>query len=65
MVAINLRSRLLTSKNGLTHVRKSGEDVIINTSFLASTKPFTLISHKNARTAGIALSEQLAERNAA
>jgi NAD(P)-dependent dehydrogenase (short-subunit alcohol dehydrogenase family) len=64
MVAINLRSRLLTSKNGLTHVRKSGEDIIINTSFLALTKPFTLISHKNAKTKGIALSEQFAERNA-
>jgi NAD(P)-dependent dehydrogenase (short-subunit alcohol dehydrogenase family) len=64
MVAINLLSKLLTSKNGLTHVRESGEDVIINISFLASTKPFPLISHKNAKTAGIAFSEQLAERKA-
>jgi len=44
-------------------VRESGTDVIINISFLAPTKPFPLISHKNTKTAGIALSEQLAEPN--
>ena len=64
MVAINLRSMVLTSKHVLPHMREAGAGVIINISSLAAIKPFPLIGYKTTKAAVIALTEQLAASNA-
>ena len=64
MVAINLRSMVLTSKHALPHMREAGSGVIINISSLAAIKPFPLIGYKTTKAAVIALTEQLAAGNA-
>jgi NAD(P)-dependent dehydrogenase (short-subunit alcohol dehydrogenase family) len=64
MVAINLRSMVLTSKHVLPHMREAGSGVIINISSLAAIKPFPLIGYKTTKAAVIALTEQLANRYA-
>ena len=64
MVAINLRSMVLTSKHVLPHMREAGSGVIINISSLAAIKPFPLIGYKTTKAAVIALTEQLAAGNA-
>lgn len=64
MVAINLRSMVLTSKHVLPHMREAGAGVIINISSLAAIKPFPLIAYKTTKAAVIALTEQLAASNA-
>lgn len=64
LVAINLRSVLLTSKHVIPHMRAAGGGVIINISSLAAIKPYPLAGYKTTKAAVIALTEQIAATNA-
>ena len=64
LVAINLRSVLLTSKHVIPHMRAAGGGVIINISSMAAIKPSPLAGYKTTKAGVIALTEQIAATNA-
>ncbi len=64
LVAINLRGMVLACKHVLPVMREAGSGVIINISSMAAWRPYPYVAYKTTKAAVIALTEQLAQRNA-
>lgn len=63
-VAVNLRGMVLACKHALPPMREQGSGVIINISSLAAWSAYPLVAYKTTKAAVVALTDQLAIRNA-
>lgn len=64
LVQINLRGMVLACKHALPHMREAAQGVIINISSMAAWGAYPLVGYKTTKAGVIALTEQLAARNA-
>ncbi len=64
LVNLNLRGMILTAKHALPHMREAGSGVILNVSSMAARLPYPYVAYKTTKAGVIALTEQLAQRNA-
>lgn len=64
LVRVNLRGMVLTAKHALPHMRAAGGGVILNVSSMAAWLAYPYVAYKTTKAAVIALTEQLAQRNA-
>lgn len=64
LVAINLRGMVLACKHVLPVMRDAGSGAIINVSSMAAWRPYPYVAYKTTKAGVIALTEQLAQRNA-
>ena len=64
LVQVNLRSMVLTAKHALPHMRAAGGGVTLNVSSMAARLAYPYVAYKTTKAAVIALTEQLAQRNA-
>jgi NAD(P)-dependent dehydrogenase (short-subunit alcohol dehydrogenase family) len=64
IVAVNLRSMVLTCKHALPSLRESGHGSIVNISSMAARHEYPRVGYKTTKAAVIALTENLAAANA-
>ena len=64
LVSLNLRAMVLTAKHCLPHMRKARRGVILNISSMAAWLPYPYVAYKTTKAGVIALTEQIAQRNA-